>query len=61
MHNIKQLKTGQTIPLFSDYQIHLIQAQDLDAIKLMLDDPKVTEYLFFSPAPADVYEGCLIR
>lgn len=57
MHNIKQLKAGQTIPLFSDYQIRLIQAQDLDAIKLMLDDPKVTEYLFFAPAPAEVYEG----
>lgn len=57
MNHIQQLKAGQAIPLFSDYQIRLIQAQDLTDIKVMLADPQVTEYLFFAPAPDEVYEG----
>lgn len=57
MNNIEQLKAGKAIPLFSNYQIRLIQPQDLESIKLMLNDPKVAEYLFFAPAPDSLYEG----
>ena len=57
MNNITKLKNGQAIPLFSNYQIRLIQGSDLSAIKVMLSDPKVNEYLFFAPAPEAVYEG----
>jgi len=55
--NTTKLKAGQAIPLFADYQIRLIQQTDLEAIKHMLADPKVSEYLFFAPAPVEVYEG----
>ena len=57
MNNIKQLKAGHAIPLFSEYQIRLIQASDLIAIKVMLADPRVNKYLFFAPAPDEIYEG----
>lgn len=48
-------KRGQAIPLIDGYTIALIQRNDLNDIIEMLGDPKVTEYLYFAPAPEDVY------
>ncbi|MDD1796067.1 GNAT family N-acetyltransferase [Enterovibrio sp. ZSDZ42] len=50
-------KRGQAIPLIDGYTIALIQRSDLDDIIEMLGEPKVTEYLYFAPAPEDVYRG----
>ncbi|MEI8608985.1 GNAT family N-acetyltransferase [Enterovibrio sp. Hal110] len=52
MHTFKR---GQAIPLMDGYTIALIQRSDLNDIIEMLGDPKVTEYLYFAPAPEDVY------
>ncbi|PSW21970.1 N-acetyltransferase [Photobacterium sanctipauli] len=51
------LKQGQSIPLTSEYDIQLIVQDDLADILVMLENPKVTEYLFFAPAPESLYRG----
>ncbi len=48
---------GQRVALTEEFTIALIQAGDFKDIILMLDNPKVTEYLFFAPAPEEVYQG----
>ncbi|PMM41667.1 GNAT family N-acetyltransferase [Vibrio breoganii] len=48
---------GESVALTSELNIQLIQKPDLQDIITMLDNPKVAEYLFFAPAPAEMYEG----
>lgn len=57
MNHVEKLQAGQAVELLPSYQIRLITKQDLSAVKQMLSDPLVTEYLFFAPAPDAVYEG----
>ncbi|GEM78845.1 GNAT family N-acetyltransferase [Vibrio superstes] len=48
---------GERVALTAQLTIQLIQKPDLQDIIAMLDNPKVAEYLFFAPAPAEMYEG----
>ncbi len=57
MSNITTFKRGQAIPLIEGYTIALIQRSDLNDIIDMLGEPNVTQYLYFAPAPEDVYRG----
>ncbi|OAN18161.1 GNAT family acetyltransferase [Photobacterium jeanii] len=54
---IDSLKRGNAIPLTPELTISLIKADDLADIITMLDNPKVTEFLFFAPAPVEVYQS----
>ncbi|WP_087016404.1 GNAT family N-acetyltransferase [Thaumasiovibrio subtropicus] len=51
------IKQGERVAFLNDMTIGLIQPSDLVDIITMLDDEAVTEYLFFAPAPIEVYEG----
>ncbi|MCJ8347471.1 GNAT family N-acetyltransferase [bacterium] len=53
---VKELKIGKSIKLFNTFKIRLIQSGDLSKIKIMLNDPRVHEYLFYAPAPDEIYE-----
>ncbi|GEA60196.1 GNAT family N-acetyltransferase [Vibrio comitans] len=55
--SIQQFLKGERVPLTSQLTMQLIQKPDLQDIIAMLDNPKVTEYLFFAPAPVEMYEG----
>ncbi|MGR5128253.1 GNAT family N-acetyltransferase [Photobacterium swingsii] len=51
------LKKGQPVALTSTLNMSLITQSDLPDIIDMLRNPAVNEYLFFAPAPVEVYEG----
>ncbi|MGF1690126.1 GNAT family N-acetyltransferase [Photobacterium kagoshimensis] len=51
------LKTGLPVALTPTLNISLIAQNDLPDIIDMLGNPAVNEFLFFAPAPIDVYEG----
>ncbi len=53
--SLNALKQGNSTPLSDDYNIKLITSQDFSDILILLADPLVTEYLFFAPAPKEVY------
>lgn len=55
--NFNALKSGQSIPLTTTLTISLIKQADLIDIIQMFDNPNVTQYLFFAPAPVEVYQG----
>ncbi len=55
--DINALKQGLSVSLNDSVNVRLICQDDLADIITMLDDERVTEYLFFAPAPVDVYEG----
>ncbi|USD43180.1 GNAT family N-acetyltransferase [Vibrio sp. SCSIO 43135] len=55
--SIAQFKSGQSVPLINSFSISLIKADDLIDIIEMFDNPNVSKYLFFAPAPREVYEG----
>ncbi|GEA51748.1 hypothetical protein VIN01S_25520 [Vibrio inusitatus NBRC 102082] len=55
--SIRQFLKGERVALTAQLTIQLIQKSDLQDIITMLDNPNVAEYLFFAPAPAEVYEG----
>ena len=55
--SITAFKQGKPIPLVGSLTIALIKANDLGDIIYMLNDPKVSEFLFFAPAPVEVYQG----
>ncbi|WP_299689352.1 GNAT family protein [uncultured Vibrio sp.] len=50
-------KQGQAVPLSDTLTIQLITQDDLKDIVAMLDNPNVAKYLFFAPAPIELYEG----
>ncbi|KXF81681.1 GNAT family N-acetyltransferase [Enterovibrio coralii] len=50
-------KQGHAVSLKDGYTIALISKADLEDIIEMLQNPKVTEYLFFAPAPEEMYRG----
>lgn len=54
---VKAFIEGRAVPLTSGLSIRLIEHNDLQNIIEMLGNPKVAEYLFFAPAPVEVYEG----
>ena len=47
--DVELLKLGQSIQLTEAYSIAFISKQDLPEIACMLDDPRVTEFLYFAP------------
>lgn len=51
------LKQGRTIPLGTEYTVRLIRSDDVNDLIAMLDNPNVAEYLFFAPAPEEVYRA----
>ncbi len=53
---LAQLKLGNSVPFFDNLFLSLLKQQDLQDIIEMLGDPKVNEYLFFAPAPVEVYQ-----
>lgn len=65
--NYVALKRGEAVPLQSicdtekgaksSLSVTLISDRDMADLVKMLDDPKVIEYLFFAPAPVEVYEA----
>lgn len=60
----EQLKQGATCPWLSDLTVHLISQEDLPDICTMLEDPAVTEFLYFAPAPEELYReyfGAIIK
>ncbi|MDD1782719.1 GNAT family N-acetyltransferase [Enterovibrio sp. ZSDZ35] len=57
MPTFDTFKQGHAVSLKDGYTIALISDGDLDDIIEMLQNPNVTEYLFFAPAPEDMYRG----
>nr|WP_282561111.1 GNAT family protein [Motilimonas sp. E26] len=55
--SISLFKQGKAVPLSDKLTIKLITQDDLKDIIAMLDNPNVTKYLFFAPAPVELYEG----
>ncbi|MEZ8092973.1 GNAT family N-acetyltransferase [Photobacterium swingsii] len=55
--SISALKQGQPVALTPTLNISLITLNDLPDIINMLGNPAVSEFLFFAPAPVEVYEG----
>ncbi|WP_064607380.1 GNAT family N-acetyltransferase [Photobacterium sp. J15] len=53
----QQLKQGHTFPLTRELTIRLIRQDDFPDIVAMLENPNVTQYLFFAPSPVEVYEA----
>ncbi|UJF17734.1 GNAT family N-acetyltransferase [Vibrio sp. SS-MA-C1-2] len=51
------LKQGKAIPFSESLSIQLIQPADLADIITMLADDRVNQYLFFAPAPDELYQG----
>ena len=51
--SMQQFFKGERVALKSQLTMQLIQKPDLQDIIAMLDNPKVTEYLFFAPAPVE--------
>ncbi|MCG7497976.1 GNAT family N-acetyltransferase [Vibrio sp. Of7-15] len=52
------LKQGQPYPLTTDdLTIRLIREDDLPDVFSTLENPNVTQYLFFAPAPLEVYQA----
>ena len=49
------LLKGQAFPLDGQYQLSLLQPDDIDDIIAMLNDERVTEFLWFAPAPESFY------
>ncbi|MGF1701234.1 GNAT family N-acetyltransferase [Photobacterium makurazakiensis] len=52
-----ELLEGKSLALTSEYSIKLITPDDLADILAMLENPKVTEFLFFAPAPEELYRA----
>ncbi|MCW8328391.1 GNAT family N-acetyltransferase [Photobacterium sp. SDRW27] len=53
----QQLKKGLPCQLNDSLTIRLIRQNDFDDIVEMLGTPNVSKYLFFAPAPVEVYEA----
>lgn len=53
--SLKQLLQSQPFSITPLYHASLITTRDLDDIIAMLENPKVTKFLFFAPAPEAVY------
>ncbi|MGI9276650.1 MAG: GNAT family N-acetyltransferase [Endozoicomonas sp.] len=49
------LLKGQAFPLDDQYQLSLLLPGDIDDIITMLGDERVTEFLWFAPAPESFY------
>ncbi len=58
--NMDALRRGEPVALVADVEVALIRARDLADIYQMLGDPAVNRYLFFEPAPTEVYEAYLM-
>lgn len=54
---ISPFKQGKPVLLSETLTIRLITQDDLKDIIVMLDNPNVAKYLFFAPAPIEMYEG----
>jgi len=57
MSKIEDFKHGKSVSLLDDVTARLIRAADMSDIHEMLGDDRVTTYLFFAPAPPEVYDG----
>ena len=57
MSSFSSFKRGDAVTLTDGFTISLIKSSDFPDILEMLENPKVTEYLFFAPAPEAVYRG----
>ncbi|WP_394208868.1 GNAT family N-acetyltransferase [Enterovibrio calviensis] len=55
--SISLFKQGKAAPLSDTLTIKLITHDDLKDIITMLGNPNVAKYLFFAPAPVEIYEG----
>lgn len=55
MSTFSAFKRGDAVALTDGFTISLIKSSDLSDIIEMLANPKVTEYLFFAPAPEALY------
>ncbi|WP_295893837.1 GNAT family protein [uncultured Vibrio sp.] len=55
--SIALFKQGKAAPLSETLTIRLITQEDLKDIITMLGNPNVAKYLFFAPAPVEMYEG----
>ncbi|MGF1725638.1 GNAT family N-acetyltransferase [Photobacterium nomapromontoriensis] len=53
----QDLQQGQAMALAPNISFTLIRESDMADIIQMLANPKVTEYLFFAPAPVEVYRS----
>lgn len=54
-NNYERLMLGESITVAPAINISLVEQSDLDDLIEMLSDERVTEYLFFAPAPEEVY------
>lgn len=54
---MSSFKSGKSIEFSPGFSLSLIQQGDFNDIVTMLEDPKVTEYLFFAPAPEEIYHA----
>ncbi|MEZ8826037.1 GNAT family protein [Vibrio amylolyticus] len=55
--SLSLFKQGKAVPLNDKLTIRLITQNDLKDIITMLGNPNVAKYLFFAPAPVEMYEG----
>lgn len=55
--SVEQLKQGFSFSLTEDYRVTLISSSDLPEIIEMLNTPDVAEFLFYAPAPDEVYKA----
>ncbi|MGF1695246.1 GNAT family N-acetyltransferase [Vibrio lamellibrachiae] len=55
--SITNFKQGKDTPLSDEFTIRLITHDDLQDIVTMLGNPNVAKYLFFAPAPVEMYHG----
>ncbi|EAS43708.1 N-acetyltransferase [Photobacterium profundum] len=54
---LEDLKQGKPVPLSNAFTIQLIRQEDFTNIRVMLENPNVTKFLFFAPAPIELYEA----
>ena len=54
--NVELLKQGQSVQLTESYSVSFINKQDLPEITCMLNDPRVTEFLYFAPVTPEILD-----
>jgi len=56
----QELKKGLPCQLSDSLTVQLIRQNDFDDIVKMLGNPNVSKFLFFAPAPVEVYEAFFV-